>query len=598
MNLFKNFNISTKLSLGFGLLLTLMLALSAFSFLRMQSVSTAFGDEIALFEKKMQPLYVTREALAQTGLAARNAFIFSKEDDTKRELDLLDQQKALYLDALKSLTPLYQGDADFEAMSRGLLQMAEELKRPRQYRNAGQMKEYGEFLVNECSPLRRQIVSNIDKVIRSAQDEMKTGGINVTEMLKEAVVWILIVSSVALALGIYLAVMLTRGITKPIAEAVAFAKKITTGDLTGTISASSNDEIGNLVASLKDMNSNLAGIVEQVRSGTYTIATASSQIAAGNLDLSSRTEEQASSLEETASSMEELTSTVKQNADNARQANSLAMTASEVARKGGVVVAEVVGTMSAINDSSRKIVEIIAVIDGIAFQTNILALNAAVEAARAGEQGRGFAVVASEVRNLAQRSAAAAKEIKTLIGDSVEKVEVGAKLVDQAGTTMNEIVESVKHVTDIMGEITAASQEQTAGIEQINTAITQMDEVTQQNAALVEEAAAAAESLQDQAANLLQVVSVFKTGDSQALQLAPVPASTPRAKEKAALAQRVKKPLLASGAASGSVGSRGANSISSASSTATNTGRAIAKPIPVRSVAPVTTNGGGDWEEF
>lgn len=250
--------------------------------------------------------------------------------------------------------------------------------------------------------------------------------------------------------------------------------------------------------------------VSEVRTGTDAMATASGQIASGNQDLSSRTEQQASSLEETASSMEELTSTVKQNADNARQANVLAVSASEVAVKGGAVVSQVVDTMSSINASSKKIVDIIGVIDGIAFQTNILALNAAVEAARAGEQGRGFAVVASEVRSLAQRSASAAKEIKTLIGDSVDKVNIGTSLVDQAGSTMNEIVESIKRVTDIMGEITAASQEQTSGIEQINQAIMQMDNVTQQNAALVEEAAAAAESLQDQAGNLTQVVSVFK----------------------------------------------------------------------------------------
>jgi methyl-accepting chemotaxis protein len=257
------------------------------------------------------------------------------------------------------------------------------------------------------------------------------------------------------------------------------------------------------------MNSSLVKIVGDVRTGTDNMASASSQIASGNLDLSSRTEEQASSLEETASSMQEMTSTVKQNADNARQANQLAASASEVALRGSVV-AQVVDTMSSINESSKKIVDIIGVIDGIALQINILALNAAVEAARAGEQGRGFAVVASEVRNLAQRSAAAAKEIKGLIGDSVEKVDLGARLVEQAGTTMGEIVDSVKRVTDIMSEITCASQEQTSGIEQINQAISQMDQVTQQNAALVEEAAAAAESLQERAGALAQVVSVFK----------------------------------------------------------------------------------------
>jgi methyl-accepting chemotaxis protein len=276
---------------------------------------------------------------------------------------------------------------------------------------------------------------------------------------------------------------------------------------------------------LGKMSANLEKAVTKIREGTDSITSASGQIASGNADLSQRTEEQASSLEETASSMEELTSTVKQNADNARQANQLAAGASAVAVKGGEVVGQVVSTMSSINESSRKIVEIISVIDGIAFQTNILALNAAVEAARAGEQGRGFAVVASEVRSLAQRSAAAAKEIKGLITDSVSKVDDGTKLVGEAGKTMDEIVSSVKRVTDIMAEIAAASQEQSSGIEQVNQAVMQMDEVTQQNAALVEEAAAAAESMQEQAQSLTQAVSVFKLANGDArvsVKAAPV----------------------------------------------------------------------------
>ncbi|RQO38769.1 hypothetical protein DBR37_00325 [Herminiimonas sp. KBW02] len=326
--------------------------------------------------------------------------------------------------------------------------------------------------------------------------------------------------TMALILSAVLAWLLSRSITRPLDYAVSVARTVASGDLRNRIQSSSNDETGQLLHALRDMNDGLVKSVSQVRTGIDTIATASSQIAAGNLDLSSRTEEQASSLEETASSMEELTSTVKQNADNARQANQLAVSASGVAEKGGAVVSRVVDTMEDINASAKKIVDIIGVIDGIAFQTNILALNAAVEAARAGEQGRGFAVVASEVRNLAQRSAAAAKEIKTLIGDSVDKVELGSKLVEEAGVTMDEVVQSVRHVTDIMSEIMAASQEQSAGIEQVNQAIGQMDQVTQQNAALVEEAAAAAESLNEQAAKLAEAVSVFKL-DGATVALAP-----------------------------------------------------------------------------
>jgi methyl-accepting chemotaxis protein len=321
----------------------------------------------------------------------------------------------------------------------------------------------------------------------------------------------LVVSIVlALVLGSIVTVWLVTSITRPLNTAVLIAQTVAAGDLRSEVIVSGKDETAQLLQALKDMNDNLVRIVSEVRTGTDTIATASTEIATGNQDLSSRTEQQAGSLEETAASMEEITSTVQKNAENTQQANKLAADASGVAVKGGEMVAAVVDTMNAIEQSSHKIVDIIGVIDGIAFQTNILALNAAVEAARAGEQGRGFAVVASEVRTLAQRSATAAKEIKELIGDSVTKISTGTSLVGNAGQTMQEIVGAVAQVASIMDEITRANREQSAGIDEVNRAVVQMDMVTQQNAALVEQAAAAAESLQDQAAGLARTVSVFK----------------------------------------------------------------------------------------
>jgi methyl-accepting chemotaxis protein-1 (serine sensor receptor) len=362
----------------------------------------------------------------------------------------------------------------------------------------------------------------------------------------------------AVALGFFM----IRAIVRPLDEAVRVADAVAAGDLTQQISATGNDEIGRLMRAMQNMNDSLTDTILRVRTGTDAITVASSEIATGNADLSSRTESQASSLEETASSMEELTSTVKQNAENARQANQLVVSTAEIAAKGGSVVSEVVVTMESIKDSSRKIADIIGVIDGIAFQTNILALNAAVEAARAGEQGRGFAVVASEVRSLAQRSAGAAKEIKALIEDSVVKVDAGGKLVDEAGKTMDEIVTSVKRVTDIMSEIAAASHEQSAGIEQVNQAVGQMDEMTQQNAALVEEAAAAAESLREQAGKLSEAVSVFRVegmggGSPGVSRMASVPArevtplkpkSRPSAQSVSPSAARPKKVASGGGA--------------------------------------------------
>jgi methyl-accepting chemotaxis protein-1 (serine sensor receptor) len=362
----------------------------------------------------------------------------------------------------------------------------------------------------EYAKLRDQLAATV-----RALDAETSGSIQASKAANEKIMWAIgILFPLALLLVGVVSVVVARSVTTPLNQAVKIAQAVAAGKLDVKIDIRSSDQIGQLLAALKDMSDSLARVVGEVRNGTDQIVTASIEIASGNLDLSARTEQQASSLEETAASMEELSTTVRQNADNAARANQLAMSASEVAHEGDKVVEKVVETMASINASSRKIVDIISVIDGIAFQTNILALNAAVEAARAGEQGRGFAVVAAEVRNLAHRSTAAAKEISSLIVDSVGKVDTGSALVAQAGATMTRIVERINSVTTIMLEIAEASSEQSAGIAQVNHAIVEMDTVTQHNAALVEEAAAAAAALQEQAGNLARLVSVFELGDA------------------------------------------------------------------------------------
>ncbi|WP_431110805.1 methyl-accepting chemotaxis protein [Variovorax paradoxus] len=545
MNFLSNVRIGTRLAIGFGLVLALTLVSAAFALVTARNNAEATRQMMQsplAKERLISDWYVlTYSAIARTAMIARSTdqalpvtFADVISDSVKKGGETMAKVEALLVtDVEKStfkniveLRAKYQAakDAVQKAKTGGNPAEAEAVFKST-FEPAA--KAY-ETRVLELLALERKAIDDMSHAIDAANER----GFNLR----------IFMTALTLVLGALCSFLIARSVTRPLGHAVKVAETVASGDLSSAIDTGARDETGQLMSALKHMNDSLAKVVGEVRTGTDAIATASGQIAAGNQDLSSRTEEQASSLEETAASMEELTSTVKQNADNARQANQLALSASEVAVKGGGVVNQVVDTMASINASSKKIVDIIGVIDGIAFQTNILALNAAVEAARAGEQGRGFAVVASEVRNLAQRSGAAAKEIKGLIDDSVGKVEAGSRQVAEAGRTMDEIVDSVKRVTDIMGEITAASQEQSTGIEQVNQAIAQMDQVTQQNAALVEEAAAAAQSMQEQAASLVSSVSVFKLDSSNT---ASRPLAQVHAKLQPALPSRRAMPALA-----------------------------------------------------
>ena len=505
-----NMKVGIRLALGFGTVIALAMLLAGFALREVSGMNARWQNFERVTLGKRIAVTNGAQGLADGGQQFKNYIIRGREYNKKFDDQMVKIEKAV---------------AEYRAI--GTISAQEE---PRLQRITDGVKAYRADMA-ELTRLRAEntripdldgAVAGAEKPIGAAFDELlaisaestKKASEELAALMAESLQWLAVITVLILVLGAAFSLLIARSITRPLNEAVGVAQRVAAGDLTSAIDVKTKDETGMLLQALKDMNESLVKIVGEVRAGSEAIGSGTKQIATGNADLSQRTEEQASSLEETASSMEELTSTVKQNAENAKQANQLALGASQVAVKGGAVVGQVVDTMSSINESSKKIVDIISVIDGIAFQTNILALNAAVEAARAGEQGRGFAVVATEVRNLAQRSAAAAKEIKALIGDSVDKVGAGTKLVDEAGKTMEEIVSSVKRVTDIMSEITAASQEQSAGIEQVNQAITQMDEVTQQNAALVEEAAAAAESLEEQAQNLESAVAVFKVSNT------------------------------------------------------------------------------------
>ncbi|MFC3109627.1 methyl-accepting chemotaxis protein [Undibacterium arcticum] len=522
-----NLRIGARLSLAFGIVLTLMIAILVASSMVGTKNREQMMEGLNFANSKAELANGMKSAMLETSIAIRNMRIQSEVALMAKEEAKVNDQRKRYAALRDKLTALGLTDAEKKAIdeiSRLDKDFDEPFKQALTMAHAFNAEGAAELMTTKIDPISEKIMVELNQLV----DSQRTASAAIFETTaaagKQMMNLLILAGVAALAFGIFCAWRITRSLTSRLQGAVAVAKKVALGDLSSHVTVVGKDEISELQQALSDMNDSLAKTVGQVRLGTETITVASREIASGNANLSSRTESQASSLEETASAMEQLTSTVKQNADNARQANQLAVSASTVAVKGGKVVGQVVNTMGSIKESSRKIVDIIGVIDGIAFQTNILALNAAVEAARAGEQGRGFAVVASEVRNLAQRSAGAAKEIKALIGDSVDKVDAGSKLVDDAGNTMQELVLSVQRVADIMAEITAASQEQSVGIEEVNNAITQMDEMTQQNAALVEQAAAAAESMQEQALKLSQAVSAFNLGD----QGQSMPALQPR----------------------------------------------------------------------
>ena len=575
MNL-RNIRIGARLGIGFGLILGGLILLLAMATTLSSQNRASMVEGVNAASKKQALANAMKSALLEGGIAMRNIGIQSDVGEMQKQDGKAKEQRARYEKARAELSKFGLDDEEKKVLAE-LTKIDQDIEKP--FKDAvGQALAFNsegaaKIISGVIDPLSVRSIVEINKLVglqeKAAEESFTTSAATGKKLTYSLYVVLLL----ALVISAVFTLILTRSITRPLQTALEVAERVAGGDLTAQVEVQGKDEVAALLNALKNMNDSLAATVGKVRVGTETITVASQEIASGNADLSSRTESQASSLEETASSMEELTSTVKQNADNARQANQLVVSASSVAVKGGAVVGQVVNTMGSIKESSRKIVDIIGVIDSIAFQTNILALNAAVEAARAGEQGRGFAVVASEVRNLAQRSAGAAKEIKQLISDSVDKVDQGSKLVDEAGKTMDEIVTSVQHVADIMSEITAASQEQSSGIEQVNLAITQMDEMTQQNAALVEQAAAAAESMEEQAIALTEAVSVFKLSGSTSYVAAARPAA------RATFASQETKPAP--------------KRVAMAAAAAP----APAKPARL-SKAPEKDAGGDEWEEF
>ncbi len=516
MNLQK-LTIRARLTLAFATLTVLMLGLGALGLLGLTSVTRSFGDVMQTSYPNLVLANDIRDAHNDVSQAVRNLFIMSDPDDLKAQYELIERSEkriAADVDKLKQTVGDAAGKATLEklqlarsAYEKPLAQLIAKVK-------ASQQEIAKNLLLIDLKPLQLAYVQSLDELVK-AQDHAMVEAADAATLNASQTRWatgaVLVLTSV-LALGLALAII--RSIVKPLDDAVAFASGVAAGDLTLNVRADVHTETGKLLFALQAMKNKLAGIVSEVRGNAEAVATGSAQIAQGNQDLSHRTEAQASALQETAASMEELGTTVQHNAESAKQASHLARNASIVASRGGEVVGQVVDTMKGIHASSKRIADIIGVIDGIAFQTNILALNAAVEAARAGDQGRGFAVVASEVRSLAQRSAEAAKEIKGLINTSVNQVNQGTQQVDEAGQTMGEVVSAIQRVSDLVAEISAASHEQSQGVQGVSQAVVRMDDATQQNAAMVEESAAAAESLRVQAQQLVAAVRVFKVAST------------------------------------------------------------------------------------
>ena len=517
---FKNMRVGTRLALGYGLVFCLLGGIVGTGMLKMQQMQARTANITDVNNVQIALIGKMQDSISDRMIALRNVALLTDMNAMRPEAQRIRDLEAVYKDAMAQLGKTFEDPATTPEEKAFFRQLQEQeraalplMAQAEKLGLANNADEATPLLMNKVAPLQAAWLDTINKLARWEEKLNNDAAQDSREAYHSAVTTMLLLAAIAVAVGAGSALLVTRSLLRQLGgepnEAAEVAARIAAGDLTVDVRVKPNDR-ASLMLAMRDMRDKLAAIVAEVRAGTDTIATAAAQVSTGNLDLSARTEQQAGSLEETASSMEELTSTVRQNAENAQQANTMAVSASEVAQKGGQIVAEVVGTMDAITTSAKKITDIISVIDGIAFQTNILALNAAVEAARAGEQGRGFAVVAGEVRNLAHRAGSAAKEIKLLIDDSVQKVGAGSALVGEAGVTMDEIVGRVKGVTDIMAEISAASREQSSGIDQVNQAISQMDQVTQQNAALVEEASAASQAMQDQAARLAELVGTFK----------------------------------------------------------------------------------------